>query len=283
MLDNSQNCDNSTVEWGPMGFVDDDTSGVCRPLNSSENATEGGRRPLISLNTDLNTDFGISNPCLDDDMISLQPGQREHSSLGLLSSVEETASHLEQDNSENLNRVRFCKYSVETQSNNKDNNEPLTPDLLTEMFGEDAQTKSVKVKGLFLDKTQIDILESTWHCKFPDKLSASRETSKQSFPVGKSAEDFLQVPILDELTERLLVKKHGYRAVFGNSRSLFSQPYKSIEKIAYQGQVAARLSVVCLCYTQQALGVLLSNLKRESPNLNKAVQNVRDIFAMSTK
>ena len=134
-----------------------------------------------------------------------------------------------------------------------------------------------------MDKTQIDILENTWHCKFPDKLSAYRETSKQSFPVGKSAEDFLQVPSLDELTERLLVKKHGHKAGFGNSRSLFSQPYKSIEKIAYQGQVAARLGVVSLCYTQQALGLLLSNLKRESPNLDEAVQNVRDIFAMSTK
>ena len=281
MSDNSQNCDNGTVERGPMVIVDDDTSGVCRPLNSTRNATEGGRRPLISLNSDLNTEFGISNPCLDDDMISLQPGQKERRSLGLVSSEDETASHLEQDNSENLNSVRFSKYSVGTQD--KDNNEPLTPDLLAEMFGEDAQTKSAKVEGLFLDKTQIDILENTWHCKFPDKLSAYRETSKQSFPVGKSAEDFLQVPSLDELTERLLVKKHGHKAGFGNSRSLFSQPYKSIEKIAYQGQVAARLGVVSLCYTQQALGLLLSNLKRESPNLDEAVQNVRDIFAMSTK
>ena len=34
MLDNSQKCDNGTVERGPMGFVDDDTSDVCRPLNS---------------------------------------------------------------------------------------------------------------------------------------------------------------------------------------------------------------------------------------------------------
>ena len=41
--------------------------------------------------------------------------------------------------------------------------------------------------------------------------------------------------------------------------------------------------MVSLCYTEQALGLLLSNLKRESPNLDEAVQNVRDIFAMSTK
>ena len=193
MLDNSQsqNYDNSTVQRGPIGFVDDDPSVVCRSPNSSRNATEGGPRPLISLNTYLNTDFGISNPCLDDDMISLQPGQKERRNLGLLSSEEETTSHLEQDNTETLNCVRFCKYSAGTQSHDKDFNEPLSPDLLAEMFGEDAQTKSAKVDGLFLDKTQIDILESTWHCKFSDKLSAYRDTSKQSFPVGKIAEEFL--------------------------------------------------------------------------------------------
>ena len=126
----------------------------------------------------------------------------------------------------------------------------------------------------YIYQCEIDILESTWHCQFPDKLSACRETSKQSFPVWKSVEDFLQVPSLDGLTERLLVKKHGHKASFWNSWPLFSQPYKSIEKIAYQGQVAAKPSVVYLCYTHQALGLLLSNLKRESPNLDEAVQNV---------
>ena len=244
MLDNSQNCDNGTIEQGPMGFMDDNTLGVCRPLNSARNTTEGGRRPLI--NTDLNTDFGISNPCWDDDMISLQPGQKERRSLGLPTSEEETASHLEQYNSENLNNVRFCKYSVWTQSNDKDNNEPMAPDLLTEIFGEDAQTKSAKVEGLCLDKTQIDIIESTWHCKFPDKLSAYKETSKQSFLVGKSVADFLQVPSLDEVTERLLVEKHGHKAGFGNSWSLFSQPHKSMEKLHNKDKWQLGL-VWCLC------------------------------------
>ena len=47
MLDNSRNCDNGIVERGQMGFVNGGTLGLCRPLNSSRNATEGGRRPLI--------------------------------------------------------------------------------------------------------------------------------------------------------------------------------------------------------------------------------------------
>ena len=93
----------------------------------------------------------------------------------------------------------------------------------------------------------------------------------------------LQVPSLDELSERLLIKKHGRRAAFGNSQALFTQPFKSIEKIAFQGQLAACMGIISLCYAQQALGLLLTNLKKDSPNLDQAVQNVRDIFAISTK
>ena len=88
---------------------------------------------------------------------------------------------------------------------------------------------------------------------------------------------------MEDLTERLLIKKHGRRAAFGSSQSLFTQPFKSVEKIAYQGQVAARMGIISVCYTQQALGCLLNNLSGKSPNLDEAVQNVRDIFAMSTK
>ena len=91
------------------------------------------------------------------------------------------------------------------------------------------------------------------------------------------------MPSLDDLTERLWIKKHGRRATFGTSQSLFSQPYKSIEKIAFQGQVAARMGIISLCSSQQATGLLLKNLKRASPNLDEAIQNVRDLVAMSTK
>ena len=91
------------------------------------------------------------------------------------------------------------------------------------------------------------------------------------------------MPSLDNLTEKLMIKKHGRRAIFGTSQSLFSQPCKSIEKIAFQGQVAARMGIISLCYSQQAMGLLLKNLKSESPNLDEAIQNVRDLFAMSTK
>lgn len=88
---------------------------------------------------------------------------------------------------------------------------------------------------------------------------------------------------MDDLSERLLIKKHGRRAAFGNSQALFNQPFKSIEKIAYQGQIASRMGIISVCYAQQALSLLLNNLKGSAPNLDEAVQNVRDIFAISTK
>ena len=177
---------------------------------------------------------------------------------------------------------RFGKYTAQTSSG-KDSG-PLTHDMLVKMFGEDAQSdSSASKKGLCLDKAQVDILNNSWRCQFPYKLSACRETNKQSFPISESAEKTLQVPSFDELFERLLIKKHGRKAAFGNSQSLFPQHYKSMEKTAYQGQVAARLGIVTLCYTQQALGLLISNLKKDSPNLDEAIQNVRDIFAKSTK
>ena len=88
----------------------------------------------------------------------------------------------------------------------------------------------------------------------------------------------LKVLSLDDLSERLLIKRYGR-----NTQSLFSQPFKSLERISYQGQGAARLGIISTCYTQQVLGSLLNNLKSSSPNLDEAIQNVRDIFAMSTK
>lgn len=55
-----------------------------------------------------------------------------------------------------------------------------------------------------------------------------------------------------------------------------------MEKLGYQGQVASRMAIVSNCYTQQALGCLLDTLQ-EKVNLDRAIQTVRDIFAMSTK
>ena len=80
---------------------------------------------------------------------------------------------------------------------------------------------------------------------------------------------------LDELSERLLIKKYGRRAAFGSSQTLFNQPFKYMEKVAYQGQVAARMGIISMCYAQQALGSLLQNLKSDSPNIDVGTECMR--------
>ena len=62
-----------------------------------------------------------------------------------------------------------------------------------------------------------------------------------------------------------------------------TQPLKSIENVAYQGQIAARFGLILVVFIQQALGTLLNKLQFNNLNLDNAVQSVRDIFAMSTK
>ncbi|VDI69725.1 Hypothetical predicted protein [Mytilus galloprovincialis] len=56
-----------------------------------------------------------------------------------------------------------------------------------------------------------------------------------------------------------------------------------LERIAYRGQQASFMGIVICMYMQQSLGNLLELLTDETPNIDKAIQQVRDIFAMSTK
>ncbi|VDH92527.1 Hypothetical predicted protein [Mytilus galloprovincialis] len=88
---------------------------------------------------------------------------------------------------------------------------------------------------------------------------------------------------MDNTVESLLMKRYGTKAAFGRVPSLFTKNLKSLERLAYQGQVAARMGLITTCYLQQASGNLLDNLTSDSPNLDSAIQNVRDIFALSTK
>ena len=226
-------------------------------------------------------------------VLLLQPGQVERQNIGLLDSDGSEKNSVIAEMETEANR-RFGKYTGTEYRLNQNNvttcdtnNQPLTHDLLKEMFGEDAQIDNQINRGLTLDNAQIEIkieiINTSSRSQAPDKMAAYKDSYRQSFPIHESAEALLQVPSLDELTERLLIKKHGCRAAYGSSQSLFSQPFKSIEKIAYQGQVASQMALISVCYSQQALGLLLKNLKSESPNLDEAVQNVRDLFAISTK
>ncbi|CAG2252161.1 unnamed protein product [Mytilus edulis] len=56
-----------------------------------------------------------------------------------------------------------------------------------------------------------------------------------------------------------------------------------IEKIAYRGQQAAYIGIVMHMYMQQGLGALMQTLQSDNVDSDKAIQQVRDVFAMSTK
>lgn len=261
------------------GLVDNRTQGASRPQHTElGTGTLGARRPLVSIENSLNRDYGLVN---DEDMVSLQPREDERRVL-----VSSQGSESHSNEMDTLTATRFDKYvSSQEECNSASALEgPLNNNVLRQMFGDDAELKQDGHNvGLSLDQTQIQLLESSWRCPLPERLSAYKESYKQTFPLNDSALEILQVPSLDEMSERLLVKKHGRRAAFGSTQALFSQPFKSMERIAFQGQVAARMGLITLCYAQQALGSLLQNLQAKDPNMDEAVQNVRDIFAISTK
>ncbi|CAC5417093.1 unnamed protein product [Mytilus coruscus] len=174
--------------------------------------------------------------------------------------------------------------NTSTATSTTDSNQKTRCNVLGEKFGEDAYAYRSKDKtGIILEQNQIDILKGAWRSDTPQKVTCFRDSYRQSFPVDPSCENYFNVPTFDNTVESLLVKRFGPKAAFGRVPCLFSKELKSLEKIAYQGQLAARMGLITSCYTQQALGILLDNLQSDTPNLDGAVQNVRDIFALSTK
>ncbi|KAH3840430.1 hypothetical protein DPMN_113879 [Dreissena polymorpha] len=128
----------------------------------------------------------------------------------------------------------------------------------------------------------MNILKQSWRSTEPSKISALRDSYKNSYPVSDSTEEMLKVPSLDDIVDSLLLKRFGSKAGT-KSQSLHTQPLKSLEKMAYQGQHAARMGIIVNVYIQHALGNLLTLLQDKSPNMDLAIQCDRDIFAMSNK
>ena len=65
-------------------------------------------------------------------------------------------------------------------------------------FGEYATVKKDDKKvGISLDKSQIDVIENSWHHKNPSSLSTTFEENFDLFPVDEEAEKFLSVPSLE--------------------------------------------------------------------------------------
>ena len=200
--------------------------------------------------------------------------------MGLFSDDDSQSVRNDSDNIKKSSR--FSKYVNARQEENEsqENN-----DNLKTLFGEDAKTKSESSSvGLVLDKSQVEILSGSWHCENPVKLTAYSEEYRTTFPVHEKFKKDLDVPTLDSFISDLFVKKHGQRAFSASSKkTLYSQFMKSIEKLAFQGQNAARMGIITTAYIQQALGTLLQSLCDKEVNLDRTIQSIRDIFAMSTK
>lgn len=77
---------------------------------------------------------------------------------------------------------------------------------------------------------------------------------------------------------------HGPKAVknWDKHKQLFTQPLKQIEKLAFQGKVAARMGIISVLYLQNALASLSSSIKSDNTNPD-ILQSVNDIFAISMK
>ena len=93
----------------------------------------------------------------------------------------------------------------------------------------------------------------------------------------------MKVPGIDSTVEALLINKYGRTASFGRTPTVYSKTMKSMQKLSFYGQLASRMGLISTCYTQQALGSLLDTLQNEETNVDRAIQMVRDIFAMTTK
>lgn len=277
-----------TNKTQPSCTVTCNTSGGCnspetsRTVSVPNDCTTGAssRANIIPLENSLNDEFlGLSRvQNKEDDILSLQPGQREKRCLDL-ESESEHSHHSQSECSVFLDKTdsRFSKYKSGEVSEN-------TQNVLSDIFGEDARTgKSSDSSGIMLDKSQSDTLSQSWRTEQPDKLTAYKENYKSNFPLQEKTEEFLKIPSLDDIVETFLIKRFSTKACFKRARSLYTQHLKEIEKLAYQGQVAAKVGITVNLYMQQALRVLLEELKTDKPNIDLATQTVRDIFAMSTK
>lgn len=155
---------------------------------------------------------------------------------------------------------------------------------LFSIFGEDATVKKDDKKvGISLDKSQIDVIENSWHHKNPSSLSTTFEENFDLFPVDDESEKYLSVPSLEPLVEGCLKKKHGERAKFGKKPALYTQPCKMIEKQAYSGQQSARMAMTMQIYVQQSLGNLMQSFKNNPVDKDFCVSQIQEIFSMSTK
>ncbi|CAC5381164.1 unnamed protein product [Mytilus coruscus] len=271
-------------------------AGVARSetVTVTDEACSAARRPILPL---ISADEQPNHGNLDTLSICVSDNERQNSGFMFSENASEHSEYASSIDNRSLldlegvkSTERFQRYlgnkpeNTSTATSTTDSNQKTRCNVLGQKFGEDAYAYRSKDKtGIILEQNQIDILKGAWRSDTPQKVTCFRDSYRQSFPVDPSCENYFNVPTFDNTVESLLVKRFGPKAAFGRVPCLFSKELKSLEKIAYQGQLAARMGLITSCYTQQALGILLDNLQSDTPNLDGAVQNVRDIFCVIYK
>ncbi|VDI32325.1 Hypothetical predicted protein [Mytilus galloprovincialis] len=249
---------------------------------SSDNVpSTGERRPVISLNANLDEDLGspriIRNIDFDNRLaINLEMlkdlVQYLQTQPTISNNVESQSNQRQTSNIDNNNNK-----TVDKQSDNLN--------LLSKLFKEDIPSESSDNSGgLIIDEAQVRILERSWRTKNPEKLTAFKDEYRSCFPVNDKSKSFLQVPSLDDLLEPMIRTVHGTNSVksWDKHKQLVTQPLKQIENLAYQGQVASRMGIISVLYMQQTLGTLLERVENENVS-DETCQMVKDLFAISTK
>ena len=253
-----------------LSVVSETEGGLARPNSQAQDTVHGPsgrRRPLISLENSLDVEYGLVQPA---DTISLHPNRNEMHQLLQDDGNSESRESCASNDNDNDSHLQFQQY-VRKDSDN-----------LGQLFC--TQTAQSAKDGIKLDQSQIDVLSKSWRSDNPEKVSCYKEEYKHTFPVSQESENFLLVPGLDDLVEPMLQKRHGKLfKPWGKGKQLCSQPLKAIESLAFQGQLAARMNIVSVAYLQQGLGSLLEGLQENNPNIDRAVQTVRDLFAISNK
>lgn len=229
-----------------------------RPLEILERELSQRHSPARDSEGDTDSDNNDRNNSCDDDQVSIQPGHKERADFN------ESEGDIKSDDEILSDKSKKC---------------------LFDLFGNDAlNSRSDKKTGIAIDESQKQVLSSSWRADKPNDITAFSEETKESFPVDEDTEKFLEVPSLDDMIESCLVKKYGKKAYFTKTgKSLFSQPYKMVEKIAYRGQQAAYVGILSQLYVQQSLGTLIETLSENDCDRDKVIQQTRDIFAMTTK
>lgn len=254
-------------------FTAEHTGSTCTSpraeAREGNSAPTGRRRSIISLNN------GIDEDIVQEDALSLHPRDKEIQELYGLDDGSQARSVTSSVSNESGTCRKYKQYT-----------NPDTPKMLGDLFGQDSITENISSdSGLTLDESQINMLNKSWRAQAPERVSSYKEEYRVCFPVHEQAASLLQVPGLDDLLEPMLAKRHGPKICkpWGKSRQLATQPLKAIETLGYQGQLAARMNIIALAYLQQGLGSLLGTLQEKDGNIDRAIQNVRDLYEMSNK